>query len=89
MFHISRRRLIRIALGVALPALAISAAWTQPAQAAGKTITAVMHSDLRIIDPGFTTALHTDEYVVPGDKFDTVALVAVTDVASVLPWNTS
>jgi len=29
---------------------------TSQAIAAGKTITAVMHSDLRIIDPGFTTA---------------------------------
>ena len=32
------------------------AAMSGPAMAAGKTITAVMHSDLRIIDPIFTTA---------------------------------
>src|SRR5205814_776850 len=30
--------------------------------AAGKTITAVMHSDLRIIDPGFTTAYITRDH---------------------------
>ena len=35
----------------------------QAAQAAGtKTITAVMHSDLRIIDPGFTTAYITRDH---------------------------
>src|SRR5207245_3102221 len=32
------------------------------ALAAGKTITAVMHSDLRIIDPGFTTAYITRDH---------------------------
>src|SRR6266478_5169916 len=70
MFHISRRRLsrglgsslARIALSVALPALALSAAWTSQAAAAGKTITAVMHSDLRIIDPIFTTAYITRDH---------------------------
>jgi peptide/nickel transport system substrate-binding protein len=66
MFHISRRSLGRslatIALSVALPALALSAAWTSQAQAAGKTITAVMHSDLRIIDPIFTTAYITRDH---------------------------
>jgi peptide/nickel transport system substrate-binding protein len=60
MLHISRRGLTRIAL--ALPALALSAAWTGPAVAAGKTITAVMHSDLRIIDPIFTTAYITRDH---------------------------
>jgi len=39
-----------LALSLALAAVA------SPATAAGKTITAVMHSDLRIIDPIFTTA---------------------------------
>jgi peptide/nickel transport system substrate-binding protein len=66
MFHISRRGLAsvlaRIALSVALPALTLPAVWTSPAEAAGKTITAVMHSDLRIIDPGFTTAYITRDH---------------------------
>jgi peptide/nickel transport system substrate-binding protein len=71
MFQISRRglgrsfvriTLTRIALGAALPALALSAAWTSRAEAAGKTITAVMHSDLRIIDPIFTTAYITRDH---------------------------
>jgi peptide/nickel transport system substrate-binding protein len=53
MFHFMRRSAIvsKLALSaVALTALA------SPVLAAGKTITAVMHSDLRIIDPLFTTA---------------------------------
>src|SRR5882724_3810831 len=74
MFHISRRRLsgslarilagslARIALSAALPALALSVAWTPQAEAAGKTISAVMHSDLRIIDPIFTTAYITRDH---------------------------
>ena len=74
MFHISRRRLsgslarilagslARIALSVALPALALSVVWTPQAEAAGKTISAVMHSDLRIIDPIFTTAYITRDH---------------------------
>src|SRR5215813_15049103 len=60
MFDISRRGLTRIVL--ALPALALSAAWTGPAIAAGKTITAVMHSDLRITDPILTTAYITRDH---------------------------
>src|ERR1700761_5496646 len=56
MFQISRRKLLQ-ALGVAPPALAVSSAWIKPAWAADKkTITAVMHSDLRILDPIMTTA---------------------------------
>src|SRR6202790_4292987 len=47
------RRLLYLAAG----ALAAWLAASPPAQA--KTITAVMHSDLRIIDPGFTTAYIT------------------------------
>jgi peptide/nickel transport system substrate-binding protein len=53
MFHLMRRSAIvsKLALSaVALTALA------SPVLAADKTITAVMHSDLRIIDPLFTTA---------------------------------
>jgi peptide/nickel transport system substrate-binding protein len=62
MFHISRRKLLKF-LGVAPPALALSSAWIKPAAAAGKkTISAVMHSDLRIIDPLFTTAYITRDH---------------------------
>ena len=62
MFHISRRNLLKLA-GVAPTALAFSTASTSRAFAAGqKTITAVMHSDLRIIDPGITTAYITRDH---------------------------
>src|SRR6202161_3503001 len=50
------RRLLYLAAG----ALAAWFAASPPAQA--KTITAVMHSDLRIIDPGFTTAYITRDH---------------------------
>src|SRR6202171_858330 len=56
MFHISRWKSSTIASSVALSALALWVGLATPALAAGKTITAVMHSDLRVIDPGFTTA---------------------------------
>src|SRR4051812_27463874 len=47
----------------ALPMLALSAALALPAEAAGtKTITAVMHSDLRVIDPIITTAYITRDF---------------------------
>jgi peptide/nickel transport system substrate-binding protein len=62
MFHISRWKLPTIASGVALSVLALSAAMPPQALAAGKTITAVMHSDLRIIDPLFTTAYITRDH---------------------------
>src|SRR4030088_1899725 len=62
MFHTSRWKFSRRALHVALPVLALSAALTSQAEAAGKTITAVMHSDLRIIDPIFTTAYITRDH---------------------------
>src|SRR6201987_2489725 len=57
MFPISRRKLLMLA-GVAPTALAFSSVSTKRASAAGgkKTITAVMHSDLRVTDPLFTTA---------------------------------
>lgn len=62
MFPISRRNLLKLA-GLAPSALAFSALEPQPASAAGrKTITAVMHSDLRIIDPGITTAYITRDH---------------------------
>jgi peptide/nickel transport system substrate-binding protein len=61
MSDISRRKLLKLSLGAA--PLALSAASMAPALAAGtKTITAVMHSDLRIIDPGFTTAYITRDH---------------------------
>src|SRR6201988_2385692 len=41
---------------------AVASALTSQAFAAGKTITAVMHSDLRIIDPLFTTAYITRDH---------------------------
>ena len=66
MFPIMRwkRPTIASALSVlALSAALMSPALTSPAMAAGKkTITAVMHSDLRIIDPGFTTAYITRDH---------------------------
>src|SRR6201997_4929401 len=62
MSQISRRKLNAAALGFTLSALAAATSWTTPALAAGKTITAVMHSDLRIIDPLFTTAYITRDH---------------------------
>src|ERR1700694_2817536 len=62
MFHSSRWKFSRSAFSVALPVLALSAALTSQAFAAGKTITAVMHSDLRVIDPLFTTAYITRDH---------------------------
>src|SRR5579871_2856199 len=62
MTKISRRKLLKLA-GVAPVASAFSSAWMSKASAAGKkTITAVMHSDLRIIDPLFTTAYITRDH---------------------------
>ena len=62
MFQISRRKLLKLA-GVAPIVSAFSGAWVSKASAAGKkTITAVMHSDLRIIDPLFTTAYITRDH---------------------------
>src|SRR5260370_2485525 len=62
MFHIARWKCSTIASSVALSALALWVGLATPALAAGKTITAVMHSDLRIIDPGFTTAYITRDH---------------------------
>jgi peptide/nickel transport system substrate-binding protein len=47
---------------VTLSALALSAALAVPSLTHARTITAVMHSDLRIIDPGFTTAYITRDH---------------------------
>jgi ABC-type transport system substrate-binding protein len=62
MFHISRWKRPTIASSITLSVLALSAALTSQAIAAGKTITAVMHSDLRVIDPGMTTAYITRDH---------------------------
>src|SRR3954469_5452158 len=59
MLHTLRSRLTKFAL----PMLALSAALAGPAEAAGtKTITAVMHSDLRVTDPIITTAYITRDH---------------------------
>ena len=62
MFHVSRWRRPTMASSVTLSALALWVALATPSLAASKTITAVMHSDLRIIDPGFTTAYITRDH---------------------------
>lgn len=63
MVDVSRRMLLKLAASVP-PAMAAPAILSSGAIAAakGKTITAVMHSDLRIIDPGFTTAYITRDH---------------------------
>ena len=61
MFHFLRRGRSAIVSKLALSAVALTAL-ASPALAAGKTITAVMHSDLRIIDPIFTTAYITRDH---------------------------
>src|SRR6476661_2609242 len=61
MFHISRWKRSTLASNATLSVLALSAALLS-APADAKTITAVMHSDLRIIDPGFTTAYITRDH---------------------------
>jgi peptide/nickel transport system substrate-binding protein len=74
MFQISRWKRPKIASKIAskfvssfasnvtLSALALAATLVAPALADAKTITAVMHSDLRVIDPGFTTAYITRDH---------------------------
>src|ERR1041385_7769562 len=58
MLHVLRSRFTKFAF----PAIALSAL-ALPAQAAGtKTITAVMHSDLRVTDPIITTAYITRDH---------------------------
>jgi peptide/nickel transport system substrate-binding protein len=57
MFHSSRWKRSTIASAVAL-----SVALVLPSLADAKTITAVMHSDLRVIDPGMTTAYITRDH---------------------------
>jgi peptide/nickel transport system substrate-binding protein len=63
MFQILRWKHLTIASNIILSALALLVSPSSQAFAAGqKTITAVMHSDLRIIDPGFTTAYITRDH---------------------------
>ena len=67
MFHISRWPHSPMISNMTLSALALSTALvaSSPADAktiTAKTITAVMHSDLRVIDPGFTTAYITRDH---------------------------
>ena len=62
MFQLSRWRCLSILSNLALSVLVLSAGLTSQAIATGKTITAVMHSDLRVIDPGFTTAYITRDH---------------------------
>lgn len=51
-----------LALKAALPAFVLAAALASPALAQTKTIRAVMHSDLRVTDPGLTTAYITRDH---------------------------
>jgi peptide/nickel transport system substrate-binding protein len=62
MFPISRWRHQAFASNVTLSGLALAAALALSTPADAKTITAVMHSDLRIIDPGLTTAYITRDH---------------------------
>eukprot|EP01035_Chromulina_nebulosa_P007340 gene7340-9911_t len=45
-----------------LPGLAVAVTLALPSFAEAKTLTAVMHSDLRVIDPGLTTAYITRDH---------------------------
>src|SRR6202045_1125356 len=62
MFHIPRWARSTLPAKVALSAVALSAALALSAPVDAKTITAVMHSDLRVIDPGMTTAYITRDH---------------------------
>src|ERR1700738_3494526 len=62
MFHTSRWKRRTMASNIVRSALALSAALAMSSLADAKTITAVMHSDLRVIDPGFTTAYITRDH---------------------------
>jgi len=62
MFEIARRKCPGIASTVIFSALTLATALAVTSPADAKTITAVMHSDLRVIDPGFTTAYITRDH---------------------------
>src|SRR4029079_15362522 len=62
MLSLMRRGRRTFASKLPLSVAALSVGLASPVLAAGKTITAVMHSDLRIIDPIFTTAYITRDH---------------------------
>src|SRR3954453_7113850 len=63
MFHIPHRKRLTLATSIAVSMLSFSTALSTQAIAAGKkTITAVMHSDLRVTDPIITTAYITRDH---------------------------
>lgn len=62
MLSLMRRGPRAFASKLALSVVALSVGLASPVLAAGKTITAVMHSDLRITDPIFTTAYITRDH---------------------------
>ena len=62
MSYISRWRHSTAISKVTLPGLLVAAAMALPTLADAKTLTAVMHSDLRVIDPGLTTAYITRDH---------------------------
>src|SRR3984893_6464166 len=62
MFQISRRQRRTMVSNVTLSTFVLSAALAVSSPAHAKTLTAVMHSDLRIIDPGFTGAYITRDH---------------------------
>jgi peptide/nickel transport system substrate-binding protein len=65
MLHTMRWKRPTLASALSVFALSValtSQAVTSQAIAKGKTITAVMHSDLRVLDPGFTTAYITRDH---------------------------
>src|SRR3954452_4947328 len=84
MFKLMRRGPRAFASKLALSVVVLSTALASPVLAAGKTITAVMHSELRIIDPIFTTAYITrdhgymsyDTLVAPDPNFKIQAQMA-------------
>src|ERR1700686_3237461 len=64
-FHVRRAPMSAIShwkRSAVASAVALAALLPQPSLAAGKPITAVMHSDLRVIDPGMTTAYITRDH---------------------------
>ena len=56
MFRIALWKRLALLSNIILSAFAFSASLCSPALAAEKTIIAVMHSDLRVLDPIFTSA---------------------------------
>jgi peptide/nickel transport system substrate-binding protein len=62
MSFISRWRHSATFSKMILPGLAVAVTLALPSFAEAKTLTAVMHSDLRVIDPGLTTAYITRDH---------------------------